>query len=305
MDIQAVDQQHNEVTLINGVEALIAKVRAAHREAQAQADKAKEYAGKAIDRAYEAGDLLLLLKPTVKHGQWEAFLAERLPEISIRQAQNYMKVAREVPDEKRTGSFLTIKGALRMLEAPDDEPEKESGNGYILPWRQVTNYNGKPIDRESIANTLREYQDLRFDVITYMEADGLSIDDIAKELNLFQHEISIFFNPIIPRIKADEKLMYAMDYAANRLINFIKKQSCFHASVWCSLAERPNLELKILEKKMFYEKEMNKPFKIEHTRKVDTALDIGWKLGFMALGMIDLNDLWGILNTAMNEMIEA
>jgi DNA-binding protein YbaB len=59
MDIQ--EQQRNEVTVINDVEVLIDRVRTAHREAQAQADKAKEYASKAIDRAYEAGDLLLLL----------------------------------------------------------------------------------------------------------------------------------------------------------------------------------------------------------------------------------------------------
>ena len=124
MDTQ--ELQRNEVTLIDDVESLIDRVRTAHREAQAQADKAKEYASKAIDRAYEAGDLLLLLKPSVKHGQWESFLSERLPEISIRQAQNYMKVARELPAEKRTGAFLTIKGALRMLSSNEPEPEPEA-----------------------------------------------------------------------------------------------------------------------------------------------------------------------------------
>ena len=297
MDTQ--ELQRNEVTLIDDVESLIDRVRTAHREAQAQADKAKEFASKAIDRALEAGDVLVLLKPTVKHGQWEAFLAERLPEISVRQAQKYMRIARDLPLEKRTGALLTVNGALRMLEAPDDEPANEpAANDFVLPWKR----SGDPV---SVAAMLREYPDLRFDVITYMDADGLSIDEMAKELNLFPHEISAFFNPIVPQIKADEKLMYAMNYSANRLINLIKKQSCFHASVWCSLAEQHKIKTRIEEKYNFYNKEMYKPFKVEHTRKVDTALDIGWKLGFMALGMIDLNDLLGIVNTTMNEFIEA
>ena len=46
MDIQ--EMQRNEVTLIDDVESLIDRVRTAHREAQAQADKAKEFASKAI-----------------------------------------------------------------------------------------------------------------------------------------------------------------------------------------------------------------------------------------------------------------
>ena len=121
----AQELQRNEVTLIDDVESLIDRVRTAHREAQEQADKAKEYASKAIDRAYAAGDLLLLLKPSVKHGEWESFLAERLPEISIRQAQKYMRIARELPLEKRTGALLTVNGALRMLEESNEEPANE------------------------------------------------------------------------------------------------------------------------------------------------------------------------------------
>ena len=112
----------SELIAVPNIEVLIDRVRTAHREAQAQADKAKEFASRAIDRAYEAGDLLLLLKPTVKHGEWESFLVERLPEISVRQAQKYMRIARDLPFEKRTGALLTVNGALRMLEAPSDDP---------------------------------------------------------------------------------------------------------------------------------------------------------------------------------------
>ena len=120
----------SELIAVPNIEVLIDRVRTAHREAQAHADKAREYESRAIDRALEAGDLLLLLKPTVKHGEWGSFLAERLPEISLRQAQNYMKVARELPAEKRSDSFLTIRGALRMLESPDDDsamPDQDDG----------------------------------------------------------------------------------------------------------------------------------------------------------------------------------
>ena len=49
--IQAIDQ--TDTVLIESVEVLIARINVAHAEAQA-------YAGKAVERALEAGDLLLL-----------------------------------------------------------------------------------------------------------------------------------------------------------------------------------------------------------------------------------------------------
>lgn len=58
-----------ELMEINSIEVLIAKINVAHAEAQA-------YAGKAVERALNAGDLLLLAKSQVQHGQWQSWLKE-------------------------------------------------------------------------------------------------------------------------------------------------------------------------------------------------------------------------------------
>ncbi len=147
------------IAVIDDVETLIAKVRACHVEAQAQAEKAKAHAGKAIDRALEAGDALLLIKPTVKHGEWETFLQERLPELSVRQAQKYMRIARDLPVEKRTGALLTVNGALRMLEAPkyeDDELNEDKPDA-----RSMVDYHyGFFLKRKSeLLNEQMKYED--------------------------------------------------------------------------------------------------------------------------------------------------
>jgi len=253
MDTQ--ELQRNEVTLIDDVEVLIDRVRTAHREAQAQADKAKEYASKAIDRAYEAGDLLLLLKPTVKHGQWEAFLAERLPEISIRQAQNYMKVAREVPEEKRTGSFLTIKGALRMLEAPDDEPANEPANTFVLPWKR----SGDPV---SVAATVRQWPDLRFAATAYMDTAGMTVKEIAKELNQFDEEIEPFINTNIPPMDFEGSTIdidLVLNHA-NRITSSIKVKAYNDALSWAEMAKENDLALELKAIKRMHERNYKRAY---------------------------------------------
>lgn len=245
MDIQ--ELQRNEVTLIDDVESLIDRVRTAHREAQAQAVKAKEYASKAIDRAFDAGDLLLLLKPSVKHGQWESFLADRLPEISVRQAQKYMRIARDLPLEKRTGALLTVNGALRMLEAPDDEPANEpAANDFVLPWKR----SGDPV---SVAATVRQWPDLRFAATAYMDTAGMSIKEIAKELNQFDEEIEPFVNTTIPPMNFSE-VGLDVDVILNnttRIISSIKAKAYMEALGWAEMAKETNLaaELNTLYRK--------------------------------------------------------
>ena len=118
------------LALLLGIAALssllaIGMINVAHAEAQA-------YAGKAIERALEAGDLLLLAKSKVQYGLWQSWLKEHCPAISIRTAQDYMKVARELPIEKRSAAFLTVREALRLVSG--DEPESTS----------------KPVEKQSI-----------------------------------------------------------------------------------------------------------------------------------------------------------
>jgi len=105
-----------ELITTGDVETLIAQINTAHAEAQA-------YAGKAIERALEAGDLLLLAKSQVAHGQWQSWLKEHCPAISIRTAQDYMRVAKSLPVEKRSAAHLTVRSALRILsDTEDDQP---------------------------------------------------------------------------------------------------------------------------------------------------------------------------------------
>lgn len=278
MDTQ--ELQRNEVTLIDDVESLIDRVRTAHREAQAQADKAKEYASKAIDRAFDAGDLLLLLKPSVKHGQWEAFLADRLPEISVRQAQKYMRIARDLPLEKRTGAFLTVNGALRMLEAPDNEPANEpAANDFVLPWKR----SGDPV---SVAATVRQWPDLRFAATAYMDTAGMSIKEIAKSLNVYEEEIEPFLNTNIPHLdftgtKFDAKPAIAI---AHNTVSLIKEKAYDTAMWWAERANDNNLanELKSIYK-MHKRNSDRIPFNPLNELTIENIM--GVTLGRCALGL--------------------
>ena len=121
--------QRNEVVLIEtSIEVLISKINVAHAEAQA-------YASKAIERAIDAGDLLLLAKEKVKHGQWQSWLKEHCPAISIRTAQDYMRVARELPIEKRSAAFLSVREALRLVSGDEQSASKpdEKKSAAFLP----------------------------------------------------------------------------------------------------------------------------------------------------------------------------
>ena len=113
-----------ELVLIDNAEVLIAKINTAHAEAQA-------YAGKAIERALEAGDLLLLAKGQVDHGQWQSWLKQHCPAISVRTAQNYMKVAKELPVEKRSDAHLTVREALRLVGGEGDAPTTKANEPQI------------------------------------------------------------------------------------------------------------------------------------------------------------------------------
>lgn len=90
-----------------------ARINEAHRAA-------KEHAARAIERAIEAGDLLNAVKAQLPHGRWLPWLEQHCPDISARTAQQYMRVARELPAEKRSAAHLSVREALRQLEAPSD-----------------------------------------------------------------------------------------------------------------------------------------------------------------------------------------
>lgn len=104
---------------------LAAEINAEHEAAESYARKAIEDVRASIEHARAAGDKLLLAKAGVAHGQWLPWLVANCPKVSIRRAQEYMRVAREWPaiEAKYADSaHLTIDGALALLAAPTPEP---------------------------------------------------------------------------------------------------------------------------------------------------------------------------------------
>lgn len=105
--------------------ALAAEINAAHRAAQ-------EYASKAVERALQAGDLLIKAKSAVQHGQWLPWLAVNCPDIAERTCQQYMKLAANWPliqsKSAHAPADLTIESALRLI--PVNLPMPASFNGW-------------------------------------------------------------------------------------------------------------------------------------------------------------------------------
>lgn len=112
------------------LDLLVAQINLAHAEASA-------YAGKAIARALEAGDLLIQAKARVQHGEWQSWLREHCPSIAPRTVQNYMRIARELPVEKRIDAHLTVNGALKMLAGPELEKS-------VVPQESEPEFNCLP-----------------------------------------------------------------------------------------------------------------------------------------------------------------
>lgn len=100
----------NALTLCDetNLSELAAGINAAHREAQA-------YAAKAVERALQAGDLLLTVKARLAHGEFGPWCTQHLPDISERTIRNYMRVARELPRENGIDADLTLNAALRLV----------------------------------------------------------------------------------------------------------------------------------------------------------------------------------------------
>lgn len=99
-------------------QAKAAAINAAHAEARA-------HAARAVERAIEAGDLLLEVKDSLPHGEWLPWLEIHCPDISRRTAQGYMRLARDLPTEMRNAAHLTLNGAMRLLAPPRPEPRAD------------------------------------------------------------------------------------------------------------------------------------------------------------------------------------
>ena len=80
---------------------LAQQIRSAHAECEASVRQG-------LVHAIKAGDLLIVAKKRVSHGQWLTWLAQN-PGITARLAQRYMQVAREC-GTTRSGKYATRGG---------------------------------------------------------------------------------------------------------------------------------------------------------------------------------------------------
>jgi hypothetical protein len=211
------------------LEVVAAHINAAHREAQA-------YAAKAVERALTAGDLLLSVKARLKHGEFGDWCKQYCPDISIRTIQDYMRVARELPPEKRSAAHLpaSVREALRLVVS---EHEPSPIPDYKLPWKRTDKIT-------SVAATVRQWPDLRFAATAYMDTEGMSIDEIAQSLGLFPEEIKPFVNSVIPSLRFDNDASSNVnqigDYA-NAYVSAIKANAYDTAHGWAELSGQTEL----------------------------------------------------------------
>jgi hypothetical protein len=100
-------------------------VAAEHRHAEAAARKALEH-------ALAAGDALLEAKSAVEHGQWSAWLAANVPDVSARTAQLYMKLARNRGslDPQRVAD-LSLRQAAKMVSESKPHPTHVDIDEYL------------------------------------------------------------------------------------------------------------------------------------------------------------------------------
>ena len=94
-------------------------------EINAEHDAAQDHAGKAIEHAQRAGQLLLDAKADLKHGEFQGWVESNL-RVSVRQAQRYMRAAQGKPMTARgikndTVSHLPSECADGSSWLPSDE----------------------------------------------------------------------------------------------------------------------------------------------------------------------------------------
>lgn len=72
-----------------------------------------------LENAARVGELLAVAKEAIPHGQWETWVGENC-EFSLRTAQTYMRVNRELPavSKAQRSALLSIKSAIEVLAEP-------------------------------------------------------------------------------------------------------------------------------------------------------------------------------------------
>jgi hypothetical protein len=142
----------------------------------------------ALDHARHAGELLIKAKEQVQHGEWLPWLAANVPSVSVRTAQNYMRIASEwasLQTDGKTQRVASLRSALALLSEPrtnadDAAPGTSPGSGRAMTisclkvsdiaapegWKQED-----PVLEEKLVTSIRRYGLLR-PVLVRRLADG-------------------------------------------------------------------------------------------------------------------------------------
>jgi phage N-6-adenine-methyltransferase len=149
---------------------LVTRIQAAHEAAQAGARTA-------LENAVLCGELLLQAKDALEHGQWLPWLAANTT-IGVRQAQNYMRVAKHREAlAANAKSSAHLSAAVDLLAEPkgspaalpySDNPEWYTPPEYIEAARQVLG----TIDVDPASNDIAQ-QVVRASTYYTAETDGL------------------------------------------------------------------------------------------------------------------------------------
>jgi Protein of unknown function (DUF3102) len=176
------DQAVSEPDTITGLDATaataVARINEHHRQAIA-------HAREALHHAKRCGDLLLIEKAKLGHGEWLPWLAANV-EISERQVQRYMHVAENwaaieesAASQNRPVSDLSMRGALELLQPPTlaeqlDEPAADPLAGLLAGDHEaiVGEYSGPSL--RCIARVLRSRRYPGYswvEVVSWSESD--------------------------------------------------------------------------------------------------------------------------------------
>ncbi len=96
----------------DSLSAIATEINSVHRDALS-------FAGSALEAAYRVGNLLREAKSQIERGEWQRWLLENC-DVSIRQAQRYMRVAKEwgTIHQNDAASFLSIDQAIELTRPP-------------------------------------------------------------------------------------------------------------------------------------------------------------------------------------------
>ena len=152
----------------------------------AEHQAAERTARTAVDHARAAGDKLLQAKAQVDHGQWLPWLSANCPDIAVRTAQAYMRLAGNwgtLETKYATVAYLPINDALKLLNAPDSDVDP------LESW-----LSGLLTDSRFPIGSLGWLRDIP-PAVVFLDAIGWTTPAIAERLSIPEKTIRALLDP--------------------------------------------------------------------------------------------------------------